>query len=273
MTPLHRFSPGVTKLTREELRANPAVAMQPQPDDVEPVKRDGNPIDATSLIALLNTAVAEEADAVASDARVAPWVHACMRLTRAEAGDPSVWEWLATLPCRDYVLWRWTSKDGVVNPDRWRGPIHKQAIARLWWGAELLRNGEDYTPVKAFFSLQDYPNSYLHRPFVRFRPVALGLLAAMEGAKAKRGKLKSREVNQVASVVNLCSAGMSLATMAAAYQPDPSAYRDWLEGTNPADPDLASLPLGPADGAVPGATQTTATALAERMCEHAGLRS
>ena len=97
-----------------------------------------------------------------SDSWLAPRVHSALRLTRAEASDRGTWHWLAVGRHSWYVEFRWTGKEGV-NDARWLGPIHKQALARLWWGAELFRNGPDYAPVQALFARQDLPNSYLHR--------------------------------------------------------------------------------------------------------------
>src|SRR5947208_2330355 len=42
-----------------------------------------------------------------SDRWLAPRVHATLRLTRREAGDPGVWNCLAVTVLEEYVRWRW----------------------------------------------------------------------------------------------------------------------------------------------------------------------
>ena len=72
-----------------------------------------------------------------------------------------IWRFLAggplqnTLPGVEAV----PAGKGCHPDERWNGGINKQTFARLWWGAELFRNGDDYGPVKHFFERQDFPNS------------------------------------------------------------------------------------------------------------------
>ena len=82
------------------------------------------------------TSGADWDDRARSDHWLAPRVHYSLRLHRAEAADRGVWQWVA-LRYPWYVEWRWAGQDGQVADDRWWGPVHKQAFARLWWGASL----------------------------------------------------------------------------------------------------------------------------------------
>ena len=81
------------------------------------------------------------------DAYLAPRLHLAFRLPRAFAARPGVWVWCALRPMRPYMerrwplnedstLWRFTSRDVLRN-----------GVARLWWAAELLRDGPDYSLV------------------------------------------------------------------------------------------------------------------------------
>lgn len=194
--------------------------------------------------------IPQDLDQPASDRWLAPRVHATLRLTRAEAADRGIWWFLAGVPFREYVVWRWAGDDGTVAGDRWGGPIHKQAIARLWWGAELLRNATDYSPVEQFFDNQDLPNSYLHRPFVRVRPVALGILRALQHAAEGGSGPTSKQINRVAAMVNLATAARSMDAATATYRPRIEDYLAWVAEA-PTTFDPSKDPVGPGDGSVP----------------------
>ena len=92
----------------------------------EPVRRpDGSPV----RLAVLTTHMAEVtrrrdswSKPPTSDRWLAPRLHWSLRLTRSEAADRTMWEWLAVRHA-DYVLWRWSGVEGVAE-NRWIGPIH-----------------------------------------------------------------------------------------------------------------------------------------------------
>lgn len=88
-----------------------------------------------------------------SDGWLAPRIHASLRLYRREAANLRVWLYLtATLPeVREYILWRWPK----LPSERLTGTEDRHALARLWWVAELARNGRDYLPVTKAFTPQD----------------------------------------------------------------------------------------------------------------------
>ncbi len=264
------FNPALPRVQREALRDDLELLDDLPPESCKSVLRGGVTIDAQPVIHLLSEAATGTVDVASLDGALAPWVHSSLRLTRAEAADPALWEYLAVVQCQSYVRGRWKDAEGGVAGNRWRGPIHKQAVARLWWGAELLRDGSNYDRVTQFFEFQDFPNSYLHRRFMRARPMALGLMAAVEEARALRGNLTSREVNDVARTVNLRTAGTSIATLSLGYAPSVDKYRQWTE-TPVETPDLTRQPLGPDDGVVPDSCLLATTAQARRMCADAGL--
>ena len=194
-----------------------------------------------------------------SDAWLAPRLHWALRLTRADASDRGAWHWLARVRYPWYVDFRWTGAEGV-NESRWLGPIHKQALARLWWGAELFRDGPDYTPVGKLFQRQDLPNSYLHREFTRCRPLALGLVEHLTAG----GKVpKATEINDIARVVNLVSAGSSPEAETGYFRDSPGDYNAWV-AQPPSPTDWASEPQGPPSPRVPRESLEGALQLAAR---------
>ena len=259
---LYRFSRELDSLERERH----AEGLAPLEDIEERVLRAGQPINIELLHDLMDL-VMENADLGVwtareeSDRWLAPRLHAALRLTRSEAADKGIWHWLA-LQYSDYVSYRWKGLDGVAR-DRWFGPIHKQALARLWWGAELFRDGPDYRPVEFFFKRQDLPNSYLHRTFARCRPLVLGMLDQLRTV-GETDVPKATQINDLARVVNLTTAGVPPEAETGFVRDDASAYLTWVATPSwPAD-DWADLPRGPETGARDAATERSGLAIAER---------
>lgn len=201
----------------------------------------------------------------ASDAWLAPHLHNLLRLTRAQASDRATWEWLA-VRAAPYVRWRWQDMGGVVAEDRWRGPVHKQALARLWWGAEIFRDGDDYRPVQQAFRNQDLPNSLLHRPIVRCRPLALGLVQSLLSDDEPP---TSRRINDLARAVNLATAGSPPEAETGFYRDDLGGYRRWVaDGAPPVEDWDAGVP-GPSVPALPERSRAAGLAIADRGRQYA----
>lgn len=183
-------------------------------------------------------------DRAASDRWLAPRVHHALRLTRDLASDRRMWDWLS-VQTQTYLDWRWfDQKTGTISEDRWHGPIHKQAFARLWWGAELFRDGPDYRPVERAFVRQDLVNSYLHRPLVRCRSLALGILDVVAPAQDPAEK-SSTDVNNLARVLNLATAGAPPELETGMQQDDWTSYTRWATQTFEAPANWDRLPDGP----------------------------
>jgi Family of unknown function (DUF6339) len=188
----------------------------------------------------VRTTQADWDDRARSDRWLAPRVHYSLRLYRAEAADRGVWQWVA-LRYPWYVEWRWAGQDGQVADDRWWGPVHKQAFARLWWGAETFRDGSDYRTAQQAFVFQDLPNSYLHRPIVRCRSLALAVVERISISETP----SSDQVNALARVLNLATVGTPPEVETGYQVDDFAAYDAWCNSM-PAPPnDWDSLPPGP----------------------------
>jgi len=107
----------------------------------------------------------------------APARHAALRLFRSEAADQGIWDYLSVVVLRDYIIWRMAGEDGLVNEyDRIIGPFRHQAVARLWWAAELSRNGAELWPTEAVFSYKDAVNYLTNVNAFHNRPAALAYI-------------------------------------------------------------------------------------------------
>ena len=206
-----------------------------------------------------------------ADSWLAPRLHSTLRLTRREASDRGIWRFLAGGPLSEHVAWRWKpSRQGkdAIPDERWNGGINKQTFARLWWGAELFRNGDDYGPVEHFFERQDFPNSLLHVHFVRIRPVALGILAAIREATGDTPP-SSQQIQDVARRVNLTIAARSMEAATALYHPNAGVLHEWISEAPVSW--VGADPIGPADGRVPAEILAIGKQVGTEICELAGI--
>ncbi|WP_326802612.1 DUF6339 family protein [Streptomyces sp. NBC_01788] len=184
-----------------------------------------------------------------ADAWLAPRLHAILRLTRAEAADPALWNYLALGVAPDFVVWRHLSESKkTVNAKYFKGPYHKQAFARLWWSAELFRNGPDYEPVVIACGNQDMLNTALRLDVIDHRPTAQAVVRLLEREVVRTG----REANALAKAVNTAAATLMYDVMALDVERDSGAVQRWIdEGEEGLSVHHRPLPIGPAEERAP----------------------
>ncbi|MFH9978089.1 DUF6339 family protein [Streptomyces sp. NPDC017179] len=184
-----------------------------------------------------------------ADAWLAPRLHAILRLTRAEAADPALWNYLALGVAPDFVVWRHLSESKkTVNAKYFKGPYHKQAFARLWWSAELFRNGPDYEPVVIACGNQDMLNTALRLDVIDHRPTAQAVVRLLEREVVRTG----REANALAKAVNTAAATLMYDVMAPDVERDSGAVQRWIdEGEEGLSVHHRPLPIGPAEERAP----------------------
>lgn len=256
-----------TELHRLPTGTAPSIAAADVAGFQEPIlRRDGTAPDVRVLHDLMEhfreTRMRSGASRQDTDGWLVPRVHWAFRLTRAEASDKGTWHWLAAGPLRDYVEWRWGTTRPVEDT-RWVGGINKQAVARLWWGAELIRDGSDYSlAVQAFTRMQDIPHNSLHRPFMRCRPMALQQVRAMlTEHQAGRLTRASRSIRSFQRMANAVAVGTPPEQECAWTGDRPDVYRQWLREELTAPPDWEQTPVGPDDagGHLTGAADAATT--------------
>ncbi|MFJ9829451.1 DUF6339 family protein [Streptomyces sp. NPDC101160] len=184
-----------------------------------------------------------------ADAWLAPRLHAILRLTRAEAADPALWNYLALGVAPDFVVWRHRSETSkVVNARYFKGPHYKQAFARLWWSAELFRNGPDYEPVVVAAGNQDMLNTVLRLDVIDHRPTAQALVRLLQRGVVRTG----RDANALAKVVNTAAATVMYDVIAQDVPRDEGAVRMWIdEGEAGLTVHHRPLPAGPSEEPAP----------------------
>lgn len=183
------------------------------------------------------------------DAWLAPRLHAVLRLTRAEAADSALWNYLALGVAPDFVVWRHLSElRKTVNASYFKGPHYKQAFARLWWSAELFRNGPDYVPVVTACGNQDMLNTVLRMDVIDHRPTAQALTRLLEREVVRTG----RDANALGKAVNTAAATLMYDVIAPDTERDAGAVRRWIdEGEEGFAMHHRPLPVGPAEEKAP----------------------
>jgi hypothetical protein len=216
-------------------------------------------------------------DRAQSDRWLGPRLHAALRLTRREAARRGVWRYLGVVVFDDYVRWRFKGdKEDPDSPpglDRFVGPDYKHALARLWWMAELFRNGPDYQPAVKALANQDVINNLFRMDVAHHRPTALGAIAVLspDGDDDER---TGREANALAKAINTTAATIVVDVRAPDIPLDDAARRDWVEEGRDYDPIafLDELPAGPNDPPVPDSSVEEMSTLLETLLDEAPVR-
>jgi hypothetical protein len=237
----------------------------------------GRTVDTEPLETLLGETMARfDANRAQSDAWLGPRLHASLRLRRREAARRGVWRYLAAGPGAGYVRWRWgrTDDEGEVTPaslDRFIGPDYKHALGRLWWMAEIFRDGDDYGPAARALSNQDITNTFFRMDVAHHRPSAQGLVEVLVPQEGEA--LTGREANAVAKAINAAATTLVLDLHAPDTRPDDNARDEWL--VEDIDAGLLmrdELVLGPPDPRVPHASVEAMESLLRELLAEAPVR-
>jgi hypothetical protein len=188
-----------------------------------------------------------------ADAWLAPRLHSALRMPRRKAAERGLWNHLGMCVAPDYVFWRHLARPSEknplpqVNPARFNGAYHSQTFARLWWAAELFRNGTQYRPVELACGNQDVLNTVLRLDLIYHRPSAQAIVRMLEQGDVGTG----REINALAKAVNSAGSTLFFEVLAPDEPQDVDAYRDWIGEARADFMPYDSLPDGPDDGSVP----------------------
>ncbi len=189
-----------------------------------------------------------------ADAWLAPRLHATLRLTRSEAADPGLWNYLALGVAPDYVLWRHLpagkrrADPAPVNVKYFKGPGDKQAFSRLWWAAEFFRDGPDYRPVVTACGDQEMLNTALRQKVSDHRPTVQAIVRLLADGTLSA----SRETSALLRAVNAAAATLFFDALAPDVEHAPAAVQAWVDGAENAMPvSRRALPEGPEEERTP----------------------
>lgn len=208
----------------------------------------------------------------AADAWLAPRLHSTLRLTRAEAADSRLWNYLALLIAPDYVVWRHRGIEATAT-SRFSGAHYTQAFSRLWWAAELFRDGADYRPVETACRVQDVLNTTLRLDVIDHRPTALAIVRILDRLIADATPRLGDHVNALSSAVNTAGSTLVYDVLAPDGGGDGEAVADWIAQAQdaPAVP-FERLPDGPDDGRVSADSVDVLVALFDKLLAEAPRR-
>ena len=178
MTPLLGLLPSVRALLDENFRSGATGTVDARQHIVD-LQLDRK-IDLSSLFAVVDEAIHRyRHNPDQSDQWLAPRVHATLRLSRREAADKRIWNYVNIISKPAYVLWRFgeshEENNLVVPLDRFMGEDSKNALGRLWWIAELTRNGPNYFETADILRTSRFFVSWLSLDAMHHRPAALAV--------------------------------------------------------------------------------------------------
>jgi hypothetical protein len=130
------------------------------------------------------------------DRDLARYLHEHLGMTPHEASRPEVWQFLCCFVFADIVAWRFPSDSERTVEARFFGG-NRNALGRLWWRAEILRDEESTDPYRLLdLLMEDELVQIMERPSIaRCRPVARALAKGfldVFAAKDKRGERLGR---------------------------------------------------------------------------------
>lgn len=100
-------------------------------------------------------------------------LHRALPLSRRLAADSRIWAWLGVVRYPDFVAYRWRPHKEVRNQARFFGDRVRQCFSRLWWAAEVSRDGDNYELTHRLLALpgfQDIYEAVFGRTFGNYRP-------------------------------------------------------------------------------------------------------
>ena len=146
-------------LTKEDLgpylqHTGIEVDLTPVSEEIEQIKDEHEPNDAKI------------------DQRLAPVIHKTLDLSRREAAIEGIWHYLTILEYPKFVHHRWKGTSDIRGKFLDGGTnIYSNALHRLWWIAEITREGNDYHRTEEIFEMQELANDVADRWFARYQPV------------------------------------------------------------------------------------------------------
>lgn len=209
MRTLYRLKPSfAAALTPEFLGGAPS------PNLEDYLETAGEEFDPDLIKAVFEMALSSEKGRFEVDRSLAARFHYVFRISRRTAGDRGVWAWLATTICRPYVVWRFAD-EGTVWAPRYYGDPLRNGVSRLWWAAEMTRNGPSYEHVPIVLNRVRTAEFALELRYSWYRAAAIAFTRVAEGIDGNRRlldpemKALSKSINAYLSLTGLEAMGLS----------------------------------------------------------------
>lgn len=252
----------------DTLLATHVVGVGPLPSTIVAQRQDrredfpGISIDLEALLELQRVTLevrsstlerASDDDAKAAmDAWLAPRLHACLRVPRRLAADRGFWAWLDIEHLAPYVEERFQPREGErVATWRYAGTYLRNGVSRLWWGADMVRNGPSYEYVGFVFRRVRTAQFALELSYSQHRAAAIAFTRVAEGLDGG-GQLSDARMQGLSKRINVELAVRSLEALAEVHGFDDDPPATWFATTPSIDDLLADeLPVGPPTEPVP----------------------
>lgn len=195
--------------TREELDFD----LEPEDFDVEGLRAKFDAIRSDEKVEFDDVVIdgSEYSPGDASiDAVVASEVRKHLNLTPEQAAHDGLWRYLAVVEFPDFVRYRWpypasrrsfkSARDKFLEGAR---DLYEHALVRLWWIAELTRDGNDYTLTKAALENQELANDVFDRGFARYPPAVRAVVDELSGEPSTIVSDTTTELNHALSTIRL----------------------------------------------------------------------
>jgi hypothetical protein len=138
----------------------------------------------------------------AMDAWLAPRLHSAIRIDRRTAADHRFWAWLA-MQNATYIRARFARPDGKPFRNwRYTGDLLRNGLSRLWWGAEMTRNGCSYVDVERCFGGVRTAQFALELRYSWSRAAAIAFARVVEGADGSP-RLSDREKKKLSTTLRV----------------------------------------------------------------------
>lgn len=187
-------------LITEEFLADPDAGPISDPEAVEPLDID---VPLAEFKRVADEVMGQfESDPPSGDATLAVAVHRTLKIPRRTAMDVRTWHFLTCVAVPEYVRYRWGGS-GKVTRERFLGSIKRNAFARLWWAAEVMRTEDDYSKVEPCFEDQDLYEAVFGRAFSKFPPAAKAFVDAVRDQERKIVRVVAKDFNFMLSTLVL----------------------------------------------------------------------
>jgi Family of unknown function (DUF6339) len=140
------------------------------------------------------------------DRAAAPALHRALPLPRREAAQPGLWRFLAVAHRPDFVRHRWENRSWATTRTRFWTPGTRpdsNAFSRLWWIAELTRDGDSYLLTEQVLERQPLATQLFVRQFSHHRAAVAAFVDVMGDAAAEEIDRVARELNRSLSTLTL----------------------------------------------------------------------